>query len=193
MPLREPNPSPPIRWVFLDRDGTVNVKPAAGEYVTAAEQVELLPGVAEAIRRLNEARVWVAVVTNQRGIARGKMTETDLDAVHARLADELAGHDAHLDAVYHCPHERGACACRKPEPGLLLRAQREHPGLRFAAAAVVGDAESDVQAGRRLGATTVLLAGNGADHGADHVAETLLDAVEWLRLTRGLAHGLPVG
>lgn len=192
MPSHEPKSAPPIRWVFLDRDGTINVKAPAGEYVTAAEQLQLLPHAAEAIRRLNEARVWVAVVTNQRGIARGKMTETDLEAVHARLADELAGQGAHLDAVYHCPHEQGTCSCRKPEPGLLLCAQREHPGLTFAASAVVGDEESDVQAGRRLGATTVLLAEDGAsaDRGADHVASTLLDAVEWLRSNRGLAHGL---
>ncbi len=182
---------PPIRWVFLDRDGTINVKPPAGEYVTAAEQLQLLPHAGAAIRHLNEARVWVGVVTNQRGIARGKMTETDLQAVHRRLADELARERAHLDAFYYCPHEEGACSCRKPEPGLLLRARRDTPGLTFAAAAMVGDAQSDVEAGRRLGLTTVLLAPDSESehHGADHVAGTLLDAVEWLAVERGLADG----
>jgi D-glycero-D-manno-heptose 1,7-bisphosphate phosphatase len=195
MPSHETTRRPPIRWVFLDRDGTLNVKAAQGEYVTAPEQLELLPHAAEGVRRLNESRVWVALVTNQRGIARGKMTEDDLSAVHARLADELARHDAHLDAIYYCPHEQGECSCRKPQPGLLLRAQREHPGLSFAAAALVGDAESDVQAGRRVGAATVLLASDTAseDHGADHVAGTLLDAVEWLAAERGLADGFAVG
>jgi D-glycero-D-manno-heptose 1,7-bisphosphate phosphatase len=195
MPPEETKRRPPIRWVFLDRDGTINVKAPAGEYVTTADQLELLPGAAEAIRRLNEAGVWVGVVTNQRGIARGEMTERDLQAVHVRLQDELACHDAHLDAIYHCPHEQGACSCRKPEPGLLLRAQGDRPGLTFAASALVGDAESDVDAGRRVSATTVLLAADRGrdDHGADHVAGTLLEAVEWLTAARGLANGLQAG
>lgn len=179
---------PPIRWVFLDRDGTINVAAAAGEYITSADQLALLPGAAEAIRRLNEAGAWVGVVTNQRGIARGEMSEADLEAVHDRLAWELAGNGAHLDAIYHCPHEQGACTCRKPEPGMLLSAQREHPELDFAAAALIGDAPSDVQAGRRLGLTTVLLGAPGTPGaGADHVARTLPDAVEWLAAQRGLA------
>jgi len=97
MPPDETKRRPPIRWVFLDRDGTINVKSPAGEYVAAADQLELLPGAAEAIRRLNEARVWVGVVTNQRGIARGEMTESDLQAVHVRLQEELARHHAYVD------------------------------------------------------------------------------------------------
>jgi D-glycero-D-manno-heptose 1,7-bisphosphate phosphatase len=179
---------PPIRWVFLDRDGTINVKAPAHRYITSPDQLALLPGAAEAIQRLNAAGVWVGVVTNQRGVARGEMTEEDLQAVHLRLAQELAGGGAHLDAVYYCPHEQGTCSCRKPQPGLLLDAQRDHPGMRFAAAALIGDAPSDVQAGRRLGMTTILLAPDGAssDHDADHVAQTLLDAVHWLSRQRGL-------
>jgi D-glycero-D-manno-heptose 1,7-bisphosphate phosphatase len=179
---------PPIRWVFLDRDGTINVNAPPGEYVTSPDQLVLLPGAAEAICALNAAGVWVGVVTNQRGIALGEMTEADLRAVHARLAGELARVGAHLDAIYHCPHEQGDCSCRKPEPGLLLQAQRENPGLSFAAAALIGDAQSDVEAGRRMGVSTVLLAANGApgDLGADHVAGTLLDAVGWLSARRGL-------
>ena len=186
---------PPIRWVFLDRDGTINVEPPLGEYVTAAEQLELLPDAAKAIRLLNDARVWTAVATNQRGIALGEMTERDLRAVHARLSDELARHGARLDAIYHCPHEQGACSCRKPRPGLLLRAQREHPGLDFASTAIVGDKDSDVEAGRRVGAGTVLLDRDRAngDRGADHVVGTLLEAVQWLRAQRGLAASLHAG
>jgi D-glycero-D-manno-heptose 1,7-bisphosphate phosphatase len=195
MSARKGTRRPPIRWVLLDRDGTINVKPPRGEYVTAAKQLELLPYAAKAIRLLNDARVWTAVVTNQRGIARGEMTERDLQAVHARLLDQLARHGAHLDAIYHCPHELGVCSCRKPQPGLLLRAQREHPGLSFTGTAIVGDEESDVEAGRRAGAGTVLLARDHAsgDHGADHVAGTLLDAVEWLRTERGLAESFQAG
>ncbi len=191
MPTLQTTHRPPIRWVFLDRDGTINVNALPGEYITAADQVVLLPGAAEAIRALNAAGVWVGVVTNQRGIARGEMTEADLQAVHERLTQELARGGAHLDAIYHCPHEHDACSCRKPQPGMLLRAQRENPGLTFAASALIGDAQSDVEAGRRVGASTILLAADRVpgDHGADHVAGTLLDAVRWLSEQRGLAGG----
>jgi D-glycero-D-manno-heptose 1,7-bisphosphate phosphatase len=183
---------PPIRWVFLDRDGTINVSPRRGRYITSADQVELLPHAASAIRFLNEAGVWVAVVTNQRGIALGEMDEHDLQAVHARLSDELAHHGAHLDAIYHCPHDKGVCSCRKPQAGMLLNAQRRHPGLDFAQAAIVGDNESDVRAGQEVGAGTVLLGANraAARCHADHVASTLLGAVEWLKREHLLA---PVG
>jgi D-glycero-D-manno-heptose 1,7-bisphosphate phosphatase len=179
----------PIRWIFLDRDGTINVEPPPGEYLTDAGRLELLPGAAEAIRLLNDARVWTAVVTNQRGIARGEMTAHDLQAIHARLAEELARDGAHLDAIYHCPHELDACSCRKPRPGMLLRAQHEHPGLDFAATAIVGDKPSDVQAGLRVGASTVLLGRKRIvdDRSADHLAGTLLEAVRWLEAERGLA------
>jgi D-glycero-D-manno-heptose 1,7-bisphosphate phosphatase len=189
MPTDQTTPRPPIRWVFLDRDGTINVNAPPGEYVTSPDELVLLPGAAEAICALNAAGVWVGVVTNQRGIALGEMTEADLRAVHVRLAEELARAGAHLDAIYHCPHEQGDCSCRKPEPGLLLQAQRENPGLSFAAAALIGDAQSDVEAGRRMGVSTVLLAASRApgDHRADHVAGTLLDAVGWLSVRRGLA------
>jgi D-glycero-D-manno-heptose 1,7-bisphosphate phosphatase len=178
----------PVRWVFLDRDGTINRAPPRGRYVLAPSQLRLLPDAGAAIRLLNQARVWTAVVTNQRAIARGEMGTEDLDAVHDRLRAQLELHGARLDAIYHCPHEHGACSCRKPQEGMLLRARREHPGLDFAQAAIVGDNESDVQAGKRVGAGAVLLAKQSvAATDADHVAGTLLEAVEWLRWRRGLA------
>lgn len=181
----------PIRWVLLDRDGTINAKAPRGDYITAVDQLRLLPHAAEAIRCLNDAHVWVAVVTNQRGIALGDMSHGDLQAVHERLIEELARHGAHVNAVYYCPHAGGICSCRKPEPGLLLKAQRDHGGLIFADTAMVGDMTSDVEAGQQVGATTILLADDATgDHGADHVASTLIDAVEWLKVARGLADGL---
>ena len=185
--LREGPRKSPIRRVFLDRDGTINVAPPAGQYVTSAAELELLPGAGEAIGLLNHAHVWTAVVTNQRAIARGLMTERDLLAIHVSLQAQLARHGAHLDAIYHCPHALDTCTCRKPQPGMLLRARREHPDLDFATAALIGDKLSDIQAGRRVGAATVLLAGDHGDSNADHVAETLAQAVQWLTAERGLA------
>jgi D-glycero-D-manno-heptose 1,7-bisphosphate phosphatase len=178
-----------LRWVFLDRDGTINAKPPPGEYVTAPAQIQLLDGAARAIHRLNDAGIWVGVVTNQRGVALGQMSPADLDAVHRRLLAELARGGAHVDAIYVCPHQQGTCVCRKPQPGLLLRAREDVGDIDFARAALVGDSPSDVQAGNAVGATTVLLASEGApaagedrvgDVGEDHVAPSLAAAVGWL-------------
>ena len=142
---------------LLDRDGTINVKAPDGDYIVRPDDLALLPGAGEAIRALNDAGIPVVVVTNQRGIALGRMTEADLAAVHRRLAELLAGHGARLDAVFHCAHHAGTCACRKPGTLLLERA-REH--LRLATlrnSVMIGDSDTDVLAGRAAGAHSVLL------------------------------------
>src|ERR1700733_7535629 len=113
----------PLDAVFLDRDGTINVKAAEGDYVTRPKQLELLRGAAEGIRLLNRAGVPVVVITNQRGIALGRMSEADLMRVHVRLRDLVLRHDASIDEIFYCPHDKGVCACRKPGTLLLRRAQ----------------------------------------------------------------------
>jgi D-glycero-D-manno-heptose 1,7-bisphosphate phosphatase len=179
-----PRLSGPIGWVFLDRDGTLNVKAPEGEYIERPEELELLPGAAEAVAILNRAGIWTGVVTNQRGVALGRMSAADVDRVHVRLRELLAHGGAHLDAIYTCPHGNGECTCRKPQPGLLLAAARETPGLDFGRSAIVGDSPSDVQAGRALGLRTVLLADDPGDPRqpplADHLARDLLEAVRLL-------------
>src|ERR1700751_1057661 len=90
----------PISWVFLDRDGTLNVKPPAGEYIERPDALRLVPGAAEAGRMLNGAGLWTGVATNQRGVALGRMSSADLAAVHARLRELLAEEGAVLDAIY---------------------------------------------------------------------------------------------
>lgn len=145
------------RVALLDRDGTINVKAPEGEYIVTPDDLELLPGAADAIRLLNDAQVPVAVVTNQRGIALGRMTEEDLAAVHHRLAamlDEAAG--ARVDLWLHCPHEKGTCRCRKPHPGMLLEAL-ERLGGEPAASVMVGDAASDLAAGAAAGVPSELV------------------------------------
>jgi D-glycero-D-manno-heptose 1,7-bisphosphate phosphatase len=150
--------------VLLDRDGTINVKAPAGEYITRPEQLELLPGTGEAIRALNAAAVPVIVVTNQRGIALGRMSEFDLAAVHSRLRTLLHGHDARLSAIFHCPHDVGVCSCRKPGTLLLERARR-HLGLgSLRCSVMIGDSAGDILAGQAVGARTIMLAaGAGAN------------------------------
>jgi D-glycero-D-manno-heptose 1,7-bisphosphate phosphatase len=173
-----------IRWVFLDRDGTLNVKPARGEYVERPEDLRLLPGAAEAVRAFNRAGVWTGVVTNQRGVALGRMSGEDLNAIHDHLRGLLSADGAFLNAIYTCPHQIGTCDCRKPHPGMLLQAQREHPELDFACAAIVGDSANDVQAGRRVGVRTVMIAADRApEHaalGADHLVSNIVAAARVL-------------
>ena len=145
---------------FLDRDGTINEKPEEGDYVTAPAGLRLLPGAADAVRALNDAGVFVVVVTNQRGIALGVMSHQDLAEVHQKLQEDLRSEaGAHVDAFFYCPHDRGTCDCRKPEPGLLLRAAERFPSIDLGHAVLVGDAASDVEAGRRAGVATRLQIG----------------------------------
>lgn len=171
----------PGATAFLDRDGTINASPPEGEYVTSPDGIRLLPGAAEAIRLLNEHPAKVVVVTNQRGIALGRMTEADLAAVHERLESELARSGARLDGIVHCPHQSGACDCRKPATGMFERAAREIDGVAIAGGAMVGDTARDVEAGRRLNLTTVRIGASAAgDPEPDHETGDLLAAVRWL-------------
>jgi D-glycero-D-manno-heptose 1,7-bisphosphate phosphatase len=167
------------RLVLLDRDGTLNRKPDEGDYVTIVDQLELLPGAAEAVARLNQAGVPVAVITNQRGIALGRFTTDELDHVHAALRDQLAKSGAHVDAIYYCPHERGTCGCRKPEPGLLVRAGADF-GIPLEEAAMIGDSDSDVEAGNRAGALTIQVSRSSEASAADLTASDLASAVTLL-------------
>lgn len=165
---------------FLDRDGTLNVLPAAGGYVLTPDELHLLPGAAAAVRRLNARGVCTVLVSNQRAVARGLMSVADVGAVHARLAGLLAGEGAHLDALYFCPHEAGTCRCRKPAPGMLYQAAREHPQVRLDRAVLVGDAETDVGAGAAAGIATVRLADGAVTSRADLVVRDLGEAVDWI-------------
>jgi len=141
---------------FLDRDGTI-IRDA--NYVRDPADVELLPGAAEAIRRLNERGIAVIVVTNQSGIARGYLTDDDYRRVEARIAELVAAEGATIDATYTCPHHpdfTGACDCRKPGLGLYRQAIAEQ-GLDPARSLFAGDRWRDVTPGRVLGGFTVLL------------------------------------
>jgi D-glycero-D-manno-heptose 1,7-bisphosphate phosphatase len=161
---------------FLDRDGTITRKPPEGSYVLAPDQLRLLPGAGAAIRRLNQAGWRVVVITNQRGIARGLMSEDDLRHVHERLLELLGDSGATVDRIYHCPHEVGTCDCRKPGTGLLERAREDDPGIAFERSVLIGDSQIDVAAGRAAGIKTVAI---GSASNACHKAADLGDAVDW--------------
>ena len=164
--------------VFLDRDGVINRKAAEGSYIVSWPEFEILPGVIEAIRILNQAAYKVIVVTNQRAVARSKITLTELEEIHRKLIAELASSGAVIDRIYFCPHDlENKCECRKPEPGMLLRAMEEleiDPQRSW----MIGDRPVDIEAGRRAGCRTVLVNaggnGTGGTHGADIIEDDIL-------------------
>lgn len=167
-----------VRAVFLDRDGVINRKLPEGQYVTRWAEVKFLPGGAEAVKRIREAGFLVVVVSNQRAVAKGLMSEAELDCLHSRMWQELFGGEKGFDAVYYCPHdEYPPCGCRKPEPGMLLAAGRER-GIDLSASWMVGDSESDVQAGQKAGCRTIRVASPGARFYtvANAVVESLAEA-----------------
>jgi D-glycero-D-manno-heptose 1,7-bisphosphate phosphatase len=148
-----------IKTVFLDRDGVLNAKAPEGEYVWRWEDFHLLDGVSEAIARLNRAGLRVIVVTNQRGVALGLYTVTNVEALHTHLEQFLSGQGAHIDAFYICPHDRGECNCRKPLPGLFEQAAAHYREISAAKSVMVGDSLVDIEFGRGLGMKTILVAG----------------------------------
>ena len=145
---------------MLDRDGVLNRKLPEGEYVSAWEHFDLLPGVAEAIGKLKQAGLRVLVVSNQRGIALGLYRAEDVDRIHAQLQKELEAHGAQIDGFYFCPHDKGACNCRKPLPGLFQQAQAQFPDIQPESSVMIGDSLSDIEFGRNLGMTTIFIEGD---------------------------------
>ncbi|HET9480209.1 MAG TPA: D-glycero-beta-D-manno-heptose 1,7-bisphosphate 7-phosphatase [Candidatus Polarisedimenticolia bacterium] len=183
------------RAIFMDRDGTVSDEVG---YINHIDRYRLLPKSAEAIRRINETEFMSFVITNQSGVARGLFDEALLHEVHATLTRWLAEAGARLDGIYYCPHHpkegqaplRQECDCRKPRPGLLRRAAREH-GVDLASSYMIGDTVLDIEAAKNVGATGVLvLTGYGKgdlrfrmqQRGLQpaYVAADLLEAVGWI-------------
>jgi D-glycero-D-manno-heptose 1,7-bisphosphate phosphatase len=174
--------------VFLDRDGTIAEEVG---YLNHASRFRMFPFVAQAIRRLNEAKLPVLVITNQSGIGRGYFPESLVHTVHDLMMQQLKASAAHVDGVYYCPHaSNDGCDCRKPKPGMLERAAREH-GLDLRRSFVVGDRHGDIELAHRVGSRGILVrTGYGEGelqwHAAkwmappDLVAEDLAAAVDWI-------------
>ena len=179
--------------VFLDRDGTINVKAPEGAYIGSPAQLRLLPGAGDAVRALNDAGVTVLVVTNQQGVASGQMTLGDVDRVNNALAGRLRRCGSRIDRFYVCPHADGTCGCRKPAPGLLLQAQGDYPSVRFDHSIMIGDSESDVEAATRAGVPAIRLTREATVSAASCVFPDLLSAVKAVasRGPNGLQHFKP--
>jgi D-glycero-D-manno-heptose 1,7-bisphosphate phosphatase len=193
-----------LRTVFLDRDGVLNRKLPEGEYVSAWEHFHLLPGAAEAIAKLKRAGMRVLVVSNQRGIALGLYHAEDVDRIHAQLQNELSAQGTQIDGFYFCPHDKGACNCRKPLPGLFEQAQSEFPDIEPQSSLMVGDSLSDIEFGRNLGMKTIFIEGEPTHRGnqkpgakkaaelADLRFDSLLKAVDHLLGSAQLPSSAPI-
>jgi D-glycero-D-manno-heptose 1,7-bisphosphate phosphatase len=180
--------------IFLDRDGTINEEVG---YLNSLAQLVLYPQAMAAIKLINASGMKSIVVTNQSGVARGYFTATFVAEVHRQMQEVLAP-QAHLDAFYFCPHHpegqgiyRQDCSCRKPEPGMLLRAARDL-GIDLGQSYLIGDTRKDMQAALKAGVKAVLVrTGYGraaeaerADVAPNYVADDILEAVKWIMQDR---------
>jgi D-glycero-D-manno-heptose 1,7-bisphosphate phosphatase len=159
--------------VFLDRDGTLNVKPREHEYVMSEAEFVWLPGAAEGVARLARAGYVPTVVSNQRGVARGLVQPSVLRRIEQLIQTELARYGCSIAAFRYCVHDlEEACDCRKPKPGMILRVAGELD-LDLAGSWAIGDSETDIQAGAAAGCRTARVADSDAD--ADVVAPSLAE------------------
>lgn len=178
--------------VFLDRDGVITQEPPY--YAHDVDQLNFVPKSPEAIRLLNKHGYSVVVVSNQAGIAHGYYPEEDTVVFNKAMAKKLARQHATIDAIYYCPHHpeanvakfRVKCNCRKPEPGMLLRAEKEL-GIDLKQSFMIGDKLSDIEAGKRVGCKTIMVrTGQGEEQlksnsiECSYVAADLYDASEYI-------------
>ena len=180
------NLSNPQKAIFLDRDGTLNQYVG---FLRSKDALSLLPGAAEAVRRINASGYLAIVVTNQPVIARGEVTTDGLDEIHQKLETLLGQSGAYLDGLYYCPHHpdkgfegeipelKRDCDCRKPKPGMLWRAAKDfHIDLN--ASWMAGDGKNDILAGKNAGCRTILICDRADDFGQDATVHSLLDGIK---------------
>jgi len=181
------------KGVFLDRDGVINRKAPEGDYIRTWRELQFLPGVVEAVASLNDAGYLVFVATNQRGVATARIRMADLLEVHRSIQHEFARGGGIISQIYYCPHDTSAkCSCRKPQPGMLQQAAREHR-LELKASWMIGDSVTDIEAGYAAGCRTVLLSPRSSSEVGSSmptmVAEDLKSAVAQIRNLKDTGDG----
>jgi len=159
-----------LSTIFIDRDGVINENRA--DYVKSWEEFHFLPGAREAIAQVTRAGHRVIVCSNQAAIARGLVSVETVEEIHQRMIMEVAEAGGAIEKVYYCPHPKdGNCCCRKPRPGMLLRAHDEL-GVDLSDAVFIGDSMTDVRAGLAAGVRPILvLTGLGVEQFRDHYRE----------------------
>lgn len=175
-----------MKAVFLDRDGVINAD--RDDYVKNTDELIVFPFAPEAIKRLSDAGWAVIVVSNQQGVAKGIIAESDLLAIQREIEERVEAAGGTIAGFYYCRHLASEdCACRKPKPGLILQAAADH-GIDLAQSVLVGDTERDIIAGKSAGCRTVLVLTGKLDRDTaerlacrpDFVADDLADAAEWI-------------
>lgn len=177
------NLSHPQKAVFLDRDGTINKYVG---FLRNIDEFELLPGATEAIKRINSSGYLAIVVTNQPVIARGEVTVPELQEIHNKMETLLGAEGAYLDAIYYCPHHphkgyegeipelKIDCDCRKPKPGMLMKAAQDF-NIDLSASWMIGDGENDIKAGKAAGCKTALI--GEEEYGQDMTISSLANFI----------------
>ena len=173
----------------MDRDGVINKD--RPDYVKSWSEFEFLAGSLDALKLLTLNGYQIILITNQSMINRRKVTAARLQEIHKKMAAAVVEHGGSIEAIYYCPHAPGdGCSCRKPEPGLIHRAQVDY-GLNLSKTCMIGDSMKDISCARRAGCGRVILVRTGhgketerlcqdADMKADYVADDLMAAAKWL-------------
>jgi len=145
------------KCVFLDRGGVINKKAPEGDYIKNWSEFKFLPGVKEALKKLNKADFLVIIIANQRGITKGIMSEEDLKAIHIKIIEKLSKIGAKIDKIYYYPHdEKDNCECRKPKIGMLIEAEKDF-NIEMSKSWLIGDSNSDIVAGQKAGCKIILI------------------------------------
>jgi histidinol-phosphate phosphatase family protein len=150
-----------VKAIFLDRDGVLTRE--RPDYVKTPNELEILPGIGPPLRALRERGFRLVIVTNQSVVGRGLATHDDLDRIHEKLQSELKRMGCYIDAIYYCPHvPEEKCSCRKPQPGLILKATKDL-GIDVNDSWMIGDKEIDLEAAKRAGCRGVQVETNRGD------------------------------
>jgi len=176
------------RAVFLDRDGVINLN--RPDYVKSWDEFIFYPFAKPALAKLAKSDFLIIIVSNQSSIGRGIVKKETVDEINQRMKEEIEKEGGRIDAIYYCPHKPDeGCPCRKPNPGLLLKAAEEWD-IDLGKSYMIGDALSDIEAGKRAGCFSILvLTGRGREqlhlfltspYKYDRLAVDLLEAVEWI-------------
>jgi len=173
----------PDHFVFIDRDGVINLD--FGEYTTTIDEWKWAPGAVEGIKMLNDAGFGIIVITNQACIAKGIQTEKGLALLHTFMLKHIRESGGDILRIYHCPHQTSdGCSCRKPEPGMILKAAKDY-NINLSETFFIGDAARDMKAAQRAGTRSILINNIYGDDSfeidfstAEFRAKNLLDAAE---------------
>lgn len=167
--------------LFLDRDGVIN-KRLIDDYVKTVDEFVFIDGVLDSLKLFKNLFGRIIVVTNQRGIALGLMSNDDLSVIHEFMLDRVGRIGGRIDRIYHCPHDKGDnCDCRKPKPGMLMKAYDDFPEIDFKKSIMVGDSDSDMQMGRSRSLINIYISETGERiNSADMVFPSLIDFGRYL-------------